>query len=258
MTAGDVYRALWRHKLFILLLTAACVAGAWYATSRQERVYEASTLVRIQQRAVNPGDAFVSLEASERLSQTYVEILDSGALTDQIAARAAKKKNKKAPVANAADVSISATPVAGVALLWIAARSANPAAAAAAANAASTVLRDFAQGSSAFEQIVTVKPASKPRTPVEPNTKLNLALALLLALVFNSALVLSFEVLRDRLPASDELGAELGYPVLATIPTLRLRRVKDLSGPEDLGGTAAEDVLTTGASTRPSRRAFPG
>ena len=54
------------------------------------------------------------------------------------------------------------------------------------------------------------------------------ALALLLALVFNSALVLLYEVLRDRLPASEELGQELGHPVLATIPTLQLRRVADL------------------------------
>ena len=100
---------------------------------------------------------------------------------------------------------------------------------------------------------MTVKPATAPRSPVEPNTRLNLSLAFLLALVFNGALVLSFEVLRDRLPASEELGTELGHPVLATVPTLRLRRVKDLGG-------AAEDAVATngsgGAPTRPSRRAW--
>jgi capsular polysaccharide biosynthesis protein len=252
VTAGDVYRALWRHKLFILVLTAACVAGAWYATSRQERIYEGSTLVRVEQRGVSPGDTFAALEASERLSQTYVEILESGALTDRIAARAAKQGS----VAKASNVSLSARSVEGVALLWISARSTDRATAALVANAAPPVLREFAQTSSTSEQVVTVKPATRPSSPVEPNTSLNLSLAFLLALIFNSALVLSFEVLRDRLPTSEELGPELGYPVLATIPTLRLRRMKDL------GGGNAEDVLTPragGAPPRPpSRRAFPG
>lgn len=252
MTAGDVYRALWRHKLFILLLTAACVAGAWYATSRQERIYQASTLVRVEQRATSAGDRLNALEASERLAQTYVEIVQSGALKGRIAADATKGKNVS--VADASDVSLSAKPVEGVALLWISARSADPTTAAVAANAAPPVLREFARASTTFERIVAVKPATKPSSPVEPNTSLNLSLAFLFALVFNSALVLSFEVLRDRLPASEELGQELGHPVLATIPALRLRRVTDLGG-------AQERIVTTGprdGPPRPERRAFPG
>ena len=224
MTAADVYRALWRHKLFIVVLSAACVAGAWYATSRQERIYEASTLVRIQQRANDPGDTLAVLEGSERLSQTYATIIDSGALTERIAALAAKKGS----AANVPDVQLSGAPVEGVALLWISARSTDPARAASVANAAPSALRRFVQTSSLPDQIVTVKTAATPRSPVAPNTSLNIALAFLLALVFNSALVLLFEVLRDRLPGSDELGTELGYPVLVTVPTLRLRRIKDV------------------------------
>ena len=249
MTAGDVYRALWRHKFFIVALTAACVAAAWYATSRQERIYEASTLVRVQQRATDPGDTLASLEASQRLSETYVKIIDSGALTDRIAAQAAKN----AAVVDASDVSLSGEPVEGVALLWISARGTDPATAAVVANAAPLVLRDFARASSVPDQVVTVKPAATPRSPAEPNTSLNVGLALLLALVFNSALVLLFEVLRDRLPASEELGTELGYPVIVTIPTLRLRRVKDVDVPREEGVLA----ISPGAPAPPGRRARP-
>ena len=50
LTAGDVYRALWRHKVFIAALTALFVAAALYATSRQARSYETSSLVRVQER----------------------------------------------------------------------------------------------------------------------------------------------------------------------------------------------------------------
>ena len=161
MTAGDVSRALWRHKLFIVLLTAACVAGAWYATSRQERTYEASTLVRIEQRATDPADTLAALEASERLSQTYVEIIDSGALTDRVAASAAKE----ASAFDASGTRLSGKTVEGAALLWISARSTDAATAAVVANAAPPVLREFARTSSVPDQIVTVKPATEPSSP---------------------------------------------------------------------------------------------
>jgi uncharacterized protein involved in exopolysaccharide biosynthesis len=48
LTAGDVYRALWRHKVFIAVLTAAFVTATWYATKQQTQTYEASALVRAQ------------------------------------------------------------------------------------------------------------------------------------------------------------------------------------------------------------------
>lgn len=236
LTAGDVYRALWRHKLLILVLTAVCVGAAWYATSLQERTYEASTLVRIQQRTVDPGETFASLQASERLARTYARIIGSGALEGQIAERVADRIRPDA----VSEVEVSADPVEDLGLLWISALSENPTRATIVANAAPPVLRDFSRNTGAVrDEIVTIKPAETPSSPSAPSTKLNVALALLLALVFNSALVLLYEVLRDRLPASEELGPELGHPVLATIPTLHLRRVADLETTHERDAVAA-------------------
>jgi len=236
LTAGDVYKALWRYKFIILALTAVCVAAAWYATSRQERTYEASTLIRIQQRTTDPGETFAALQASERLARTYAQIIGSGALGPAILARL--------PGASAGDIAgveLSADPVEDLGLLWISARSEDPNRAAIVANATPPVIRAFARNRGTFrDEIVTVKPATTPSAAVAPNTSLNVGLALLLALVFNSGLVLLYEVLRDRLPDSDELGQELGYPVLATIPTLRLRRVGDVESRRE------DDVLTVG------------
>jgi capsular polysaccharide biosynthesis protein len=229
VTAGEVYKALWRQRYFIALLTAVCVAAAWYATSRQDPTYEAKTLVRIQQPATDPGDTLAGLEASERLARTYAAMVDSGALDDQVAARAAGKASS----ASLSNLRLSGEPVEGLALLWISGRSADAAEAAVVANAASSTLRDLARRNSQPDEIVTLKAATTPSSAVEPNTRLNVALALLLALVFNCALVLLFEVLRDRLPESEELGKELGYPVLVTIPALHLRRVHDAGAPSD-------------------------
>lgn len=228
MTAGDVYKALWRHKFFILALTAACVAAAWYATSLQERTYEASTLLRVQQRATDPGETYAALQASDRLARTYAKIIESGALKRSIAERAGGKT-----LAAASNVQLSAEPIEDLGLLWISAQGEDPATAAIVANAVPPALRDFSRSTGAVpDQIVTVKLATTPSSPSAPSTSLNVGLAFLLALIFNSALVLLFEVLRDRLPESEELEQELGYPVLATIPTLQLRRVAPAETPK--------------------------
>ena len=249
MTAADVYRALWRHKYFIVALTAACVAAAWYATSRQDRIYEASTLVRVQQRATDPGDTLAVLEGSERLSQTYATIIDSGALTERIAGLAAKKGS----AADASDVELSGAPVEGVALLWISARSTDPVRAASVANAAPSALRKIRpdelaprpdrdrQGSHDATLSRRAEHEPEHRSGVSPGARLQQRSLLL------------FEVLRDRLPGSDELGTELGYPVLVTVPTLRLRRIKDVEVAQE------EGVLAVSPSVPgpPSRRARP-
>jgi capsular polysaccharide biosynthesis protein len=230
VTAGDVYRALWRHKLFILALTAVCVAAAWYATSRQERTYEASALVRSQQRATDPGDSLAALEASERLARTYAEIIGSGALRGRI-------NRLVADEGGSSGVELSADPVDDLGLLWISARSEDPARAALVANAATVALGEYSRADNLRDEIVVVRGAPTPSDPVSPNTGLNVTLALVLALIFNSGLVLFLEMFRDRLPETEQLEGELGYPVLATVPALRLRPV----GGVDV--TRNEDVL---------------
>jgi capsular polysaccharide biosynthesis protein len=213
LTAEDVYRALWRHKFFIVALTAACVAATWYATSRQTRVYEASTLVRIQSE---------SLQDSQKLAQGYSEIIDSGALNSRVRRLLAQESLRQ----DASRVKLNARPVEGLELLWISARSNDSVRAARIANAGSRALRGFVRDTSRFgDRVVIVKAATRPTAAVEPRTSLNVSIALVLGLVFNSALALLFEAFRDRLPDPEELGQAVGYPVLAAVPTLRLRRV---------------------------------
>jgi capsular polysaccharide biosynthesis protein len=257
VTAGDVYRALWRHKLLVVALTAAFVAAALYLTSRETDSYEASTLVRAQQRGENAGSA-EALRASQTLAQTYARIVEEGALQDEIATlvRQCSRRSlapEDAPSRRAgsaatravrdpprgsceslggirrvvprrvADVGLSASPVEDLDLLSITARSDNRRNAAVAANAAPWALRAFIRRSGArTERIVTLKRATIPTSPVSRQLPLKIAIAAMLGLIFNGALALLLELFRDRLPAPDELGRALGHPVLATIPSLRL------------------------------------
>jgi hypothetical protein len=58
---------------------------------------------------------------------------------------------------------------------------------------------------------------------------LKIAIAVMLGLIFNGALALLLELFRDRLPEPDQLGREVGVPVLATIPALLLHRATNLA-----------------------------
>jgi capsular polysaccharide biosynthesis protein len=242
VTAGDVYRALWRHRFVIPLLTAVCVGLTWYVTSLQTPIYEASTLVRLEQRNVSAGDAFNAIQASALLAQESGEIIGSGALDQPVVALVAGRVSAK----NVSDVKLQGKQVQNLDLLRISARGPNAGVATIVANAAPQALAALIHRTGTLrEDVLTVKTATVPTSPVAPNKGLNIALALVLGLILNGALMLLLEILRDRLPGSDELGPSVGYPVLATIPLLRasrttsfLRHADDLS---PLGGEGFRD-----------------
>jgi capsular polysaccharide biosynthesis protein len=223
--AGDVYRVLWRHKLLIAVLTTAFVGAAWYATSRQSLTYEASTLVRVQERGSRAGDASAALVASQTLAQTYAKIIGSGALEGEIKTLVAGCSRGKGSSANSvpaapnrqhgsastkgvpasfckllggtsssrvarprlSKVQLSGSPIQDLDLLEIKARSKQPTSAMVVANAAPVALRRFVRKTgSPSEQIVIAKAATVPSSPVSRHMTLNIAIALMLGVIFSS------------------------------------------------------------------------
>ena len=278
VTAGEVYRALWRYKWFILVLTAACVGAAWFATAHQTKTYEASTLVRAEVRGNSAGNASDALQASQVLAETYAKVIGSGALVGELRTLAATcaKPNRSAAVPASARtcawlagkragrleprtisrVKLSANHLQDLDLLSITARSANPRNALLAAAAAPDALRSFIRRTApSSERIVTVK-AATTSSPVSRHLALNATIALMLGLIFSGAFALLIELFRDRLPEADELEQALGHPVLATIPTMRLHRIaappRAGRGPPLVTG---ESVDGENASRTPARAA---
>ena len=237
MTIADVYRALWRHRLFIVLLTTLLVAAAWFVTSRQTPEYETSALVRVQQRVEEANGGPMVVEDSQELAQTYAQIIGSGALRDRL--------DRAVPGA-LADASLTASPVENLGLVWVTARSPSPEAAAALANAVPAALTSFIRSTGTLRDvIVTIRPAGVPTSPVSPSYTLNIALALFLGFIFNCALALFLEVLSDRLPESDKLEAATNRAVLATIPVLSFSRSK--SPADDAVEAARHDRASRGS-----------
>jgi capsular polysaccharide biosynthesis protein len=234
LTVADLYRALWRHRFFILILTAAFMAVAWFVTAHQQKVYEASTLVRIQERVVNPNRVIPGLQTSAQPAQTYGQIVQTYSMRQRIS----QLLNGRI---SAADINIKGSPVADLDLLWITASSPIPTEAALAANAAPRALQSFIRTTKTVgDKVVTVQEAGVPVKPARPNVMLNLIVALLIGLVLNGALALLIEVLGDPLPDTDELENLTSYPVLATIPNLKLVTRSSLELIERRLGSEAE------------------
>jgi capsular polysaccharide biosynthesis protein len=282
VTAADVYRALWRHKWFILVLTALCVAAAWYATVQQTERYEAATLVRVQERGrAAAGNPSAALQASQELAQTYARMIGSGALRKDMRTLVATCTRPNARVAAASpcqwlvgrhraglepgpisSVKLTADNVQDLDLLSITARSENRRNALIAAAAAPDALRSFIRRTAPpSERIVTVK-APTSSSLVSRHLALNVTIAFMLGLIFSGALALLLELFRDRLPEADEVEAAVGHPVLATIPTLRPRQraTPPQAGMEAAAATgeyvdSEEAPSPAGSGAAPERRA---
>ncbi len=241
MATIDLYRALWRHRFLIIGLTALIGGVAWYVTSLQPKIYEATALVRVQQKVATANDAFGSLELGTRLAQTYAKIVTTDSMKRRVA-------SDFLPTIDPEDISISAKPVLDVELLQISARSESPREAALVANAATRALRSFIRDTGTLrDQVIVVDRASVPTSFVSPRIKLTVALAVLLGLLLNCALALVAEYFADPLPEPADMEPAFGRPVLATIPSLSFPKATGViaSVPAPLGG--AERAAAAGS-----------
>jgi succinoglycan biosynthesis transport protein ExoP len=251
MAAADLYVSLWRHKLFILVTTSLLAIATWYLTSQKTPIYQASTLIRVQQSVEDARDPIRSLDLGERLARTYAKIVT----TRELARRIEDQLDGSVPF-EAIRGDVSADPIQDLELLWITARSPEPRVARLIANAAPPALRNFIKEKGTLrEQIVTVETAALPRTPASPNLKLNLIVAIMLGLLFNGALALLLEVLSDRLPKHDELEEAVGLPILAIIPALTFARAGGGERVRSWGSTPTEAALSGNGAAAPDEKA---
>jgi capsular polysaccharide biosynthesis protein len=226
MTTADVYRALWRHKIFILLLTTCFVGAAYVVTKREQPVYESTALIRIQQRIQSPSEAFGALETGQRLAQTYAKIVG----TTTIARKIYTDLDGRVPFHEIVG-RVSGSPVQDLELLSVAGRSANPRTAQLITSSAPRALRAFiGETGTLRDQVITIQNASYPTSPSAPHVRRTVILALVIALIFNGALALLLEILGDRFADLDEVERLTGKPVLVAIPTLSFTAPPPVTG----------------------------
>jgi capsular exopolysaccharide synthesis family protein len=211
----SVYLTLWRRKWLIVLMTSVLVGTVWFLTSRQTKLYTASTLVQVQQRVTNADEVFGALQTGERLARTYVVIAKTELVRQEVRDRLGDSVPPDA-------VAIDASQLDNLELLRLSVTNADPEVAARVANAVPAALQSFVKKNGAERDTITrIEPAGVPSTPSSPNLKFNVAVALLLGLILSAGVVLLIESLSDRVESAEELERLTGHPVIATIPTLR-------------------------------------
>jgi receptor protein-tyrosine kinase len=218
MTTADVYRALWRYRLAIVGVTIGAAVAAFFVVSRQQSVYEASTLVRIQQQITDPSQSLGALATGQKLAQTYADIVE----TSTVAASIAASSDGHLQLADVAG-HVHGSPVQDLDLLWIRVRSPSPAFAARAANAAPAALRRFIHRTGTLhEHVITAQRASVPSAPIEPRVMRSVVLVFVTFLLLNCGLALVIHTLRDPVGTSEQLHQVTSLPLLGTVPRLQL------------------------------------
>jgi capsular polysaccharide biosynthesis protein len=218
VATADVYRALWRHKAFVVLMTAVVAVAAWFLTMRQPEVYQATTKVHIFPPLSEGVTAEDAADIGERLALTYAEAAETSAIAGKVHEQLAGD----VPL-TAIQGKISAEASRGLEFLTISVRNRDPELAQLIANAVPAALKSYI---GEFEnlrglEVSVVDPAVRPADPASPNIELNIALAILFGLIFNAALALLVEAVGDRIHDAEELERLTGQPVLATIPVLK-------------------------------------
>lgn len=223
MAVSAVYRTLWRQKAFILLMTAALVGTVYVVTARQTKLYTASALVRVEQKVTQANDVYGALITGERLARTYAVIAETESIRSIV-------RSRLPPSIPDDQIGVSASQVSTLELIRLAVTNSDPRLAARIANAFPGALSSFVERNGAPREIITtVERAKTPSAASSPNLRLNLILAVLLGLILSSALALLLEAFSDRVGSVEDLENLTGYPVIATIPSLRfVPSVQDL------------------------------
>lgn len=243
MAVEDVYRALWRRKILIVFLTAIAVAATWYVTSRETRIYKSSTLLRVQQKVTDPTQSLGVLTAGGLLAKTYANIVTTTSIANRISKELGNRVSPR-------QVDLTASPVLDLDLLWVTARSPDPRIAQVVAAAAPGALVSFIRETGTLrDEVVTVQKAELPPSPISRNLTFNIAITLLLALIFNSALALLIEVLSDRVTDLAELERMTELPVLARVPKLAFSKGTTM----EVSPTGANDEVRSGEMLGPRR-----
>jgi capsular polysaccharide biosynthesis protein len=227
MGPGELYRVLWRRKLLVCVTVVAVLGAAVYYTRQEPKTYAAHSLVRVQQKITNVGDAFGALQTGGRLAQTYATIAGTSTIAEDVAELLAGRVP-----ADTIPGSISGSQIADLDLLSITATASTPQRAQLIANAAPTALRQFITRTGTLrDEVVTVEPAALPRAPSSPSLKLNVMAAFVLGLVLAGGLSLLVELVGDRPHGPEELETLTRTPVLGSIAKLELVRIGELPAP---------------------------
>ena len=210
-------------KMIILITIAAGLVSFSLSQFLITPYYEASVKLFVNNSKVGQADTtnISDLNASERLVNTYMEIVKSNTMLQKVATR----DGGRYTVEQLRQM-ISTQPVQNTEIFYVKVLSDNPNSAQRLANQiaayAPSEIMDFVEATS----VKVIDYATLPTHPSKPNVKLNTAIGFLLGLILSVLLALLIDMLDVTIRSEEDIKNLVDLPVLGVIPTIDLLDLK--------------------------------
>lgn len=210
------YRHIIRKRLALVLIipiVAVLVSGALSFFVMKPK-YEASTTLLVNDNNANTNLSVSTVTADIDLVSTYSDIIKSQTLEQGVI----NKLHLPLTVVQLGKM-ISVTSPDQSQVIQLSVTGPSESQAVEIANALASSFETKAQSLMQIQDIQVVDPAIAPAhpTPVKPNKKLNIAIALILGLMVSIGLAFLLEYLDNRIRSEDDVRRYLELPVLGTI-----------------------------------------
>jgi len=208
------YLDLLRRRWWLLLLgPVAAGLGAYLVSRALTPIYEASATILVNQTQVPGVVQYNDVLTSERLTNTYAELVERRPILTDVIARLDLPLSEGALAAK-----LSVTSVRNTQLLRVTAEDADPALAALIADTvALAFIEDNAAQLGRPGTVSIAEEASVPGAPARPHVALNTALAAILGLLVAGSIGLVLEYLDDTVKTSEDVEKIAGLSTLGVV-----------------------------------------
>ncbi|MGT2846754.1 Wzz/FepE/Etk N-terminal domain-containing protein [Streptococcus massiliensis] len=211
-------RVLWRKKFLIVLVAiVTAILALGYSLFIAKPSYQSTTRLYVvsRQQAETGGLTNQDLQAGAYLVKDYKEII----LSQDVLAKAIETLDLKETPAELAK-KISVVVPTDTRIVSITVKDNDPAEAARIANGVREAAAQKIIDVTKVSDVTTLEEGKAPSQPSSPNVHRNVLLGLLAGGVVTSIIVLSLEILDDRVKRPEDIEEVLGLPLLGVVPNM--------------------------------------
>jgi protein tyrosine kinase modulator len=211
-----------RRRVWTIMLVAVVLTGAALGFSLlQTPTYEASAQILVGQKATSVGNLSSDVSGLQELALTVAKAVPTTPVAEAVVDRLDLPKGSAGEVLK----NTTAEPEPGTMFVSVSYKDTDPQRAQLIANTIGQVLSEKISEVSPGANAITARvwePATLPQSPVSPDPKRNVIIALALGIVFGVVLAFLLEYVGDRWSSMEEVEEVSRVPVLGAIPRFRV------------------------------------